>query len=579
MAGIVQNDDLTLAAALPVNFAGLVAFVGAYAVLHFFFHPLFYTNPLKRGTGPDPPVNRHNPFASLWLCICMSDDDFERYAGLDALALIEFIRLAFKVLVGYALYGLTAGLLTTWAAATYGDGTWDGPPGGLARISLANLGRFGAELPLVTWDRWLGSVGSVIGGWYLTGLTLWLLGNAWARILTRRQRSLADARDASSLVILVRETKSVPLLEKNMERRDEAFAMWRSLYPGDIYDVRMVRDTGKLPALLSKQKKLSSKVGALEASIDKLEAEGAASSKLEKKRAALETKRSAHAGILTEIRLEYDMASSPENDRGNTYFVLFRKHRPCNLAKQVVNTDEHLDIFPAPLIADVRWASLRPAAAKLALPLKLASITAYYAMLSFYILPITFVSGLLQLDQLSATFPFLEPLLESLGEAVRSAISAFLPTLALIIVRSLLAPNSPQPPSTRAVIGPTFVSSRAAVHCDPSDDLRLHCLDAGLHLPWARGTRRLRPPLPLPIRVSLLFLGLIQCHCVCDLLPPTSSLWCIHRWVFLGVTIGTSGLALVNNLQEVARNPMSILDTLGSQVRHLPRSPSCHGLP
>ena len=504
-AGIVQNDDLTLAAALPVNLTGLFAFVCCYVVLHFFFHPQFYTNPLKRGIGPEPPVNHRNAFAALYLCLRMSDDDFERYAGLDALALIEFIRLALKVLVGYAMYGLTAGLITVWAAATYGDDTWDGPPGGLARVSLANLRRFGSDLPSVTWDRWLGSIGSVIGAWYLTGLTLWLLGSAWGRILARRQRSLADARDASSLAILVRDTKSVPVLRKSMKKRDEAFRMWQSLYPGEIYDVRMVRDTGKLPALLAKHKKLSATVEKMEATLATLEAEDAASSKVEK---ALAKLRTARAGLLADIHQEYDTATAAENDRGTTYFVCFRKHRPCNLAKQVVNTDEHLEIMPAPLQADVRWASLRPSAAKLALPLKLASISAYYLMLSFYVLPITFVSGLLQLDQLSATFPFLEPILESLGEAVRSALSAFLPTLALIIFIALL------PTLCTFIAGMQGYISLGRVDRDAFGRLFLFQF----------------------------------------------------VWVFLGVTIGTSGLALINNLQEVARNPMSILDTLGSQL-------------
>ena len=60
----------------------------AYLLLHFFFAEQFYHNPLKRGRGP-------TALARAWhfvpLVLRMSDDDIEKYAGLDALALLEFI--------------------------------------------------------------------------------------------------------------------------------------------------------------------------------------------------------------------------------------------------------------------------------------------------------------------------------------------------------------------------------------------------------------------------------------------------------------------------------------------------------
>ena len=60
-----------------------------------------------------------------------------------------------------------------WAATTYGDESWGSRPlGGLARISLTNLSPFASELGQSAWDRWLGSLSSVIGCWYLTILTL-----------------------------------------------------------------------------------------------------------------------------------------------------------------------------------------------------------------------------------------------------------------------------------------------------------------------------------------------------------------------------------------------------------------------
>ena len=128
----IQNDDSTLFAALPGSFGLLLFFTLIYVILHFLFYPQFYKNPLRRDFGPAAPGNRCNPLAALWFAFRMSDDEFEKHAGLDALTLIEFIRMAMKILFGYGLYGLTVGIISVWIASVYGDsGDWEGrPPGG-----------------------------------------------------------------------------------------------------------------------------------------------------------------------------------------------------------------------------------------------------------------------------------------------------------------------------------------------------------------------------------------------------------------------------------------------------------------
>ena len=79
------------------------------------------------------------------LVLRMSDDDIEQYAGLDALALLEFIWLVLKILASYSAYGLVVSLLASWASAQYGESTWEGPEGGLARISIANMRPFRSD--------------------------------------------------------------------------------------------------------------------------------------------------------------------------------------------------------------------------------------------------------------------------------------------------------------------------------------------------------------------------------------------------------------------------------------------------
>ena len=50
----------------------------------------------------------------------MTDDEIELHAGLDALALLEFMWLVVRILSIYAAYGLVVSLFCTWASATYG---------------------------------------------------------------------------------------------------------------------------------------------------------------------------------------------------------------------------------------------------------------------------------------------------------------------------------------------------------------------------------------------------------------------------------------------------------------------------
>ncbi|KAL3927973.1 MAG: hypothetical protein SGPRY_002587 [Prymnesium sp.] len=62
----------------------------------------------------------------------------------------------------------------------------------------------------------------------------------------------------------------------------------------------------------------------------------------------------------------------------------------------------------------------------------------YYLMLFFFGVPISFVSVLMDLDQLERDFPPLEWLFDFLGDAIRAQIAAFLPNLALIVFMALL---------------------------------------------------------------------------------------------------------------------------------------------
>ena len=476
---------------------------------------------LRKLGPPIPPVWwKRNPLAPFLFVVKMSGDDFVGYAGLDAWALIEFISLALKILVYYGCYGLTVQLTVGLCASMFGEG--EDIFGALAKLSVSNMRLFGLDYGIAEWDRWLQAWTSVVGGWILTILVITLLTRSWKRVVERKQRMLTDARDASSLVILVRsgywkkqdDRRRATVSNKvaggvagwKKHSREEVLETWQALYGEAIFDVRMVRDTGALPKHLAKRAKLAAAIEKLE----DIESNPAKSEKaVNKARTALDKKRPMLATLMEEIKKEYEAVCKPEADCGSAYFVFFTNHRDCNIAKQVLNnSDTHVEVYSAPLMTDVRWASLRPATEMMRPLFSRLALVFYYLTLMFYILPITFVSGLLKLSELTRVFPFLGPVFDAMGEGIKAALTAFLPTLSLIIFLAIL------PMLCNMIAGHQgFISlgeqSRDAFHR----------------------------------------LFLFQ-----------------FVWVFLGVTIGTSGMALVQNMQEIASNPLSILTTLGGQL-------------
>ena len=183
---VVDNDDDTLIAGISAYLPMFCVTLALYAVLHTLFRRYFYTN-IRRGTGPAIP-SRGNlcgwlfcvPMlrgrdgalldepreAPLWR---MSDDELVEHVKLDAFALLLFIRVAMVVLGGYALYGATVSLIVTYVSAVVEEsGAYEGPPGNLARLSLANLKEFrGGDIfgEAATWDIWLAAIASVVGCW------------------------------------------------------------------------------------------------------------------------------------------------------------------------------------------------------------------------------------------------------------------------------------------------------------------------------------------------------------------------------------------------------------------------------
>jgi len=231
------------------------------------------------------------------------------------------------------------------------------------------------------------------------------------------------------------------VLVRSVDARDapcsanELRIIWDALYPGEVYDIRVVSDTGQLPGLLSKLDHALDHLAMLEEQAVEAEA-AAATKKLSKVEKAIAKQTQKVEGLRAKVATERDQHTSGE---GVSYFVLFKSTRAATIAKQVINMpNAHFKVQAAPPPKAVRWASLKPAFERPRLLYTLASNALYYSALFFFVIPIGFVSSLMELQYLSERLPFIEHLLALCNESTRAAIAAFLPTVALVVFMSLL---------------------------------------------------------------------------------------------------------------------------------------------
>ena len=195
LSALFKAQDRTLLAALTTDAIMLSVVVVVYCLLHSRFASFYYDNPLRRGRGPAAPGSA---FGWVPLLLGMDDGEIERYAGLDALFFLQFIRMVLQLLTFTAFtYGLLELVVNLSCSFFVAERFF--PAGGVARLSLANVPA-ASDGEVCTWVT---MAASTCGVWILTACTLWILRRGWLRVIEARWRFMVEARDASSRVVLV----------------------------------------------------------------------------------------------------------------------------------------------------------------------------------------------------------------------------------------------------------------------------------------------------------------------------------------------------------------------------------------
>ena len=431
--GSATGDDAIVLSSFSVNLPALGIAIGIFFILHLGFHKLFYNN-VARGHSLAVP-SRFGCMSGFGIALFMSDDCFIELAGVDAAALIEFIRLAMRITVSFALWSLCTVLAPIAIAVADDRNSF------LERASLANLkavGTDGAPEAVAAFAL----AASTIGMWLNSFVALWLINRSWTKVIGWCRVKLTDASDVQCYTLLVR---AVDPRQKPI-KHDDTLRMWRGLYPDEVFSLRMVRATGTLPTLLKKYDAIAKNLEQLEAKKAALDEAGKLMeadkpkllclASLNSSIAKLSKKLATQALEVAAARAKYCADAS---DAGLSYFVMFNSSRAATIASQVRTLPEMAyEITPAPVPEGVCWNALQPLAIQTAVPRRVVGIVGYYLVLFFYSVPIALINTLLTLSNLYTIFPPIRTLLEAIGPTAESFLIALLPTVALLVFLAVL---------------------------------------------------------------------------------------------------------------------------------------------
>ena len=437
------GDDAEVLSSILVNLPALGIAMATYLVLHVLFSSEYYANK-DRGKDLETlvPSSRFRVLSGICTAMRLSDDEYVRIAGVDAAAFVEHLRVGFRILVGFLLWGLVTEVgLYYLAAQDYFARGGNVAEGFLARASIAGMD------PVPTDGSWspqqaCSLLFSLVGLWLNSLLALRAINRSWQKVVGWCQASLADADDPVSHVVLVR--ASSPLTKPVTQA--QAFATWDVLYPGSIYSVRVVRETGALPSLLAKYDALAKSKRELEVRRDQLIEDGKANqaeattccggSSLAAKISKLEAKMALLTPKISALR---DKCIGDEKDVGLSYFVIFTTSRAATMASQVsALPSASYTVSAAPVPTGVRWAALKQMGIRTRVPTRICAKIGYWAMFVLWSSGIAAINLVMNLESLYLVLPPVRDLLVALGPSVESFVGAFLPPLAYTIFMAIL---------------------------------------------------------------------------------------------------------------------------------------------
>eukprot|EP00047_Mylnosiga_fluctuans_P021995 m.111903 g.111903 ORF g.111903 m.111903 type:complete len:645 (-) comp9099_c0_seq3:778-2712(-) len=418
------------AVAIVINAVILIVFVLIYSILKRRFEKIYFP---RRILNKDTVFPRLSQSFFGWILDALRWDDDSVYAvaGLDALLYTSFFRLGLYVFSACSIFGIIVLIPVNY----YGDAcnkeanaTGCVPYDGLDSISLTNIRSTDDRL----WAHWLSA-------YIFVGIALYFIDRFYTHFISYRMRYFSEGREHMHTVLV----RDIPRDAASVENVTRVF---REIYGDEVIEVDIIQNCTKLRRFIAARDQAQAQldhVVAVKAGLKPgkkpphtrlggyvccggtlVESEQHLREKIHNLDVAIANKQS---------RLK----KRPEKNCTSA-FVTFRRVSTAVSAAQTLmsSTPMTWTVTAAPEPRDVHWDNCKMAFHNRSIRTTLFNI-ATFALVLFWIIPVAFVASLTTLEALSASLPFLEPIVNA-NAVFKAFLQGFLPTLALLIFMALL---------------------------------------------------------------------------------------------------------------------------------------------
>eukprot|EP00249_Psilotum_nudum_P005543 c18984_g1_i2 orf=173-2383(-) len=403
---------------------------------------IYYSSRILNGLGLPLKTERRSPVAWIVEAWQATEEDIVALAGIDAAVYIIFLNSAVSILLYIAIFCLPV-LVPLGATDTYYDDEAASSSGAsnqsssptftnFDKLSMGNI-RQGSD------RLWA----FVIGAYWMSLVTYLILWKTYKHVVKlRSQSNSAPKAKPEHFAVLVRDIPP----PKNGTIEEEVDAYFRKLHPDTYERCRVVTDISEVSKVWIELEKSKRKLAHAEAVF----AESKTNAKPEGERPQHRTGTLGLIGpkvdsidYLSErikdltVKLEKEQTRTWEEKQQGAAFVFFNSRGAATAASQVMHGEyaHSWTVMPAPEPREVVWGNL-------AIPLfhRMLREFAVYAIVfltvCFYMIPISFISALISLDNLEKKLKFLKPVIRQ--KFVNTILQAYLPQIALIVFLAIL---------------------------------------------------------------------------------------------------------------------------------------------
>ncbi|GLU22615.1 hypothetical protein SLE2022_386770 [Rubroshorea leprosula] len=400
---------------------------------------VYYPNRILKGLDPvDGGSAPRNPFAWIREALSSSEQDVINMSGVDTAVYFVFLSTVLGILAFSGLVLLPVLLpvaVTDHGANTNSNSqtTSNGTFGDLDKLSMGNI----AEKSPRLWAF-------LVATYWVSFITYYLLWKAYKHVAALRADALMSPEvRPEQFAVLVRD---VPKATEGQSRKEQVDSYFNAIYPETFYRSLIVTDNKKVNKIWQElegyKKKLERAEVIYTESKKKGNAEGIRPTNrtgllglFGKKVDSIEYYKEKINEIIPKLESEQKVTVREKQQCAAIVFFTSRVTAACAGQSLYAQMVDHWTVIDAPEPRQLIWTNLTINFFQRQIR-QCVVYAIVFLVIVFYIIPITFISGITTLANLEKLLPFLKPIVEI--DVLRTVLEAYLPQLALIIFMALL---------------------------------------------------------------------------------------------------------------------------------------------